>query len=324
MLSNQDLSTSQQVFARDKALTWSKPTGDRFIPRRTSLSITDFSLHVCDPQADEDDLSSQDTSFSSILKQKLSNAEADMPSKKLFKYGVAKDGKNIMDVLDEISERNTKAFVRKKFKLPQKPHKVLEVPEISDDFYHNICDWSNTNVLAVSLDNNIYLLNAETGQHTKLYEAYECETVTSLKWSPDGDKIAMGNLLGQVLIWDVAMQREIANFDCHDARVGCLDWRSTLLSGSKDSRILQHDFRTEGAQVRTYVAHTQEVCNIKWSPDEQLFSSGGNDNKLFVWSPHSHLPVMKEMHNACVKAMAWSERQYGILATGGGSADKMI
>jgi WD40 repeat protein len=32
-------------------------------------------------------------------------------------------------------------------------------------------------------------------------------------------------------------------------------------------------------------AHKQEVCGLKWSFDERMLASGGNDNKLFVWSP---------------------------------------
>ena len=32
--------------------------------------------------------------------------------------------------------------------------------------------------------------------------------------------------------------------------------------------------------------HAQEVCGLKWSFDERLLASGGNDNKLYVWAPN--------------------------------------
>lgn len=35
---------------------------------------------------------------------------------------------------------------------------------------------------------------------------------------------------------------------------------------------------------RILQGHRQEVCGLKWSPDAQCLASGGNDNKLFVWS----------------------------------------
>ncbi len=48
-------------------------------------------------------------------------------------------------------------------------------------------------------------------------------------------------------------------------------------------------------------------------------ASGGNDNKLFIWSNQSSTPLAKfSNHCAAVKAIAWSPHQNGILASGGG------
>ena len=59
----------------------------------------------------------------------------------------------------------------------------------------------------------------------------------------------------------------------------------SLSSGSRDRHILQRDIRTPAIQPeRNLVGHRQEVCGLKWSPDNQWLASGGNDNKLFVWS----------------------------------------
>lgn len=65
--------------------------------------------------------------------------------------------------------------------------------------------------------------------------------------------------------------------------------------------------------------HSQEVCGLKWSFDETQLASGGNDNKLFIWSHGSTLPLAKfSHHNAAVKAIAWSPHQKNLLASGGG------
>lgn len=67
---------------------------------------------------------------------------------------------------------------------------------------------------------------------------------------------------------------------------------------------------------------------MKWSPDSQYLASGGNDNRLLVWSQHSTSgggPVLTyEKHVAAVKAIAWSPHQHGLLASGGGTADRRI
>eukprot|EP00595_Chromulina_sp_UTEXLB2642_P003207 CAMPEP_0196768082 /NCGR_PEP_ID=MMETSP1095-20130614/42318_1 /TAXON_ID=96789 ORGANISM="Chromulina nebulosa, Strain UTEXLB2642" /NCGR_SAMPLE_ID=MMETSP1095 /ASSEMBLY_ACC=CAM_ASM_000446 /LENGTH=113 /DNA_ID=CAMNT_0042137157 /DNA_START=1006 /DNA_END=1347 /DNA_ORIENTATION=+ len=71
--------------------------------------------------------------------------------------------------------------------------------------------------------------------------------------------------------------------------------------------------------------HKQEVCGLKWSFDEKLLASGGNDNKLYIWSINqsSNCEPLYEFsdHGAAVKAVAWSPHQHGLIASGGGTAD---
>ena len=44
-----------------------------------------------------------------------------------------------------------------------------------------------------------------------------------------------------------------------------------------------------------------------------------------IWNLHSTQPVYKfSQHTAAVKAMAWSPHQHGLLASGGGTADRTI
>lgn len=63
---------------------------------------------------------------------------------------------------------------------------------------------------------------------------------------------------------------------------------------------------------------------MKWNLNGNYFASGGNDNKMFVYSPKSQYPIMKKTHKAAVKALDWSPKQVNLLATGAGSADKNI
>lgn len=324
MISNETLKDTITPSTREKAQTWTKSDGDRFIPRRISLNINEFNLHT-----HEIDLASRDTrpdssSISSLLKLSFSELQVSEPKKQFFRYRTNTEPRNVIDALDEHSIRRNKIFKQRKFILPEKPYKILEAPNISDDFYHNIFDWSCSNILSICLGNSIYMLQTDTGTVNKLYEAYDCETITSVQWNNTGDQLAVGNVLGQISIWDVNTQKEINTFDSHQDRICTIDWKSTLISGSKDTSIVQHDFRLKIPQIYTYLSHINEVCKLKWSPDEQYFCSGGNDNKVFVWTPMNSIPLMKESHNACIKALAWSEKQYGVLATGGGAADRTI
>jgi hypothetical protein len=44
------------------------------------------------------------------------------------------------------------------------PYKILDAPDLSDNFYHNVLSWSSLNVILLSLKNTIYLYNPEDNQ----------------------------------------------------------------------------------------------------------------------------------------------------------------
>ena len=49
-------------------------------------------------------------------------------------------------------------------RIPKTPFKVLDAPDLQDDYYLNLLDWSAQNVLAVGLGPTVYLWNASTCQ----------------------------------------------------------------------------------------------------------------------------------------------------------------
>ena len=84
------------------------------------------------------------------------------------------------------------------------------------------------------------------------------------------------------------------------------------------------DIRSNETICRLY-GHKQEVCGIRWSYDGSHFASGGNDNKVLIWSSKMNREVGRlEEHTAAVKGLAWSPHKHNLLATGGGTSDKSI
>ncbi|KAI9032314.1 WD40-repeat-containing domain protein [Hyaloraphidium curvatum] len=206
------------------------------------------------------------------------------------------------------------------------PYKVLDAPDLQDDFYLNLVDWGSGNVLGVGLGHCVYLWNANTSIVTKLCELTS-EAVTSVQWMPRGNQIAIGTAKGSVQLWDVAREKKIRQFDNHTGRVGTMASLDNILtSGSRDRKIYHRDIRVSSDYVRKLTGHKQEVCGLKWNTEETQLASGGNDNKLLVWNKmDEHGPVLRfSEHIAAVKAIAWSPIQRGILASGGGTADRRI
>ncbi|KAI3654619.1 hypothetical protein MP228_000673 [Amoeboaphelidium protococcarum] len=231
-----------------------------------------------------------------------------------------------------------------KVQIPKLPYKVLDAPDLADDFYLNLLDWGSQNILAVGLGTCVYLWNAESCNVAKLCDLSAYDNVTSVNWAPDGRTLALGTNRGSVQIWDTVQLKKLRTLSGHSSRVGTCAWNgSTISTGSRDRSILQRDTRIADQSASfevKMVGHKQEVCGLKWSPDGQSLASGGNDNKLLIWDArflqqdsgrrpidgNTELqPRLKfAEHNAAVKAIAWSPHCAGLLASGGGTADRRI
>ena len=84
-------------------------------------------------------------------------------------------------------------------------------------------------------------------------------------------------------MFDFVKKKKINSFEGHNARVGSLSYCNGLLaSGSRDGTVGVWDIRA--GIVNKYRAHQQEICGLKWNPDGKYIASGGNDNKLVIYS----------------------------------------
>lgn len=245
------------------------------------------------------------------------------------------------------------------------PYRVLDAPELADDFYLNLVDWSSTNVLGVGLGACVYLWTAHTAAVSKLCDLQSSnDTISSVAWVQKGTTLAVGTLSGRMHIYDANTLQKLRTFpQAHNNRIGALSWNAHILSsGSRDRMIHHRDVRESTTRpFRRSLGHKQEVCGLRWngdsSPHSALLASGGNDNKVCIWDlrgskrpglrggtvgsssssvvsasgaggaadDNSDTPLWKfHDHTAAVKALAWDPHVSGVLATGGGTADKHI
>lgn len=142
--------------------------------------------------------------------------------------------------------------------------------------------------------------------------------------------LAVGTHLGTVQIWDATVCKLISSEKIHGGRVSSMAWNGSLItSGSRDRTIKMRDIKTKtdsSSQYTELTKHEQEVCGMKWSLDGKMLASGGNDNRLFIWSlDRMRKPVHKyKDHKGAIKALAWSPHRHGLLAAGCGTADRTI
>ena len=170
-------------------------------------------------------------------------------------------------------------------KIPQEPERILDAPNLNDNFYYNPLDWGSKNILSVSLGSYNYLWNynnLETYLLTKNENEIE---YCSSSFMDNGVCLALGLNNGDIELWDIEKQIKIRTLVGHSDRVGTLTWNGyNLYSGSKDTNILSHDVRIKNHLImKLSRGHNKEVCTIKWNSDFKYLASGGNDNLVCLW-----------------------------------------
>ncbi|MCL7036867.1 hypothetical protein MKW94_016496 [Papaver nudicaule] len=90
------------------------------------------------------------------------------------------------------------------------PQRTLDAPEIIDDYYLNLLDWGSSNVLAIALNNIVYLWDATDSSTSELMVVDE-ETghITSVSWAPDGRHVVVGLNNSEVQLWDSTSNKQL-------------------------------------------------------------------------------------------------------------------
>ncbi|XP_077190232.1 cell division cycle protein 20 homolog [Paroedura picta] len=312
--------------------TPNKTGGDRYIPNRSAMQM-DVANFL---------LTKEDSSDETPTKKEHQKAWAmnlngfDVEEAKILRLSGkpqnAPEGyQNNLKVL--YSQKNTPGSTRKTGRyIASMSDRILDAPDIRNDYYLNLIDWSSLNFLAVALDKAVYLWNYDSREIIQLMQMeHPDDYISSVSWIKEGNYLAIGTSNAEVQLWDIQQKKRLRNMISHSSRVSSLSWNNYILSsGSRTGHIHHHDVRVAEHHVATLAAHTQEVCGLKWAPDGRYIASGGNDNLVNIWpntqgdSGRSSPVQTFTQHQGAVKAVAWSPWQSNVLATGGGTSDRHI
>ena len=212
--------------------------------------------------------------------------------------------------------------------ISSKPFKTLDAPYLQDDFYLHLLDWSSQDLLSVILGNSVFLYNHRNSLVSKLLYKATPPYFSSASFDPNSIYFATGMNDGTLEICDINKPSQtLFSQKIHNYRISTIAWNnpSILATGSKDHLVHLLDLRLNSPIIKTFAEHKQEVCGLKWSNDGNFLASGGNDNKVFVFSNRKDMPELRfDEHTAAVKALAWSNTHRGVLLTGGGTNDTTI
>ncbi|KAF4627377.1 hypothetical protein G7Y89_g10780 [Cudoniella acicularis] len=210
--------------------------------------------------------------------------------------------------------------------LPIAPFKVLDAPNLRDDFYCSVLAYSATcHTLAVGLGSLLYAWSEMQGVHLLHSGTVNGSWLTSLAFSStQGCRciLAFGRSDGSLSLMSL-YDSMLPRFDVQQpCPVACITWRPAvtmrpsrcpsnpgmlvktedLLVGDEVGNIYYYSVewpeawevtRNGWSGSMTLLArisiHTQQICGLSFNYDGSLFATGGNDNLCCLFQTHSVL-----------------------------------
>ena len=231
----------------------------------------------------------------------------------------------------EIDDNETTINYLKYKSIPKTAYKVLDAPNLRDDFYLHLIDWSKQDIVAVSLDHKLYTWNAKYSQVSFISDLEDYYNYySSLSFNNDGKLLICSSNDGNIFIKNIEKSKNVKTFRNLSSGRICvispMNLNPNIFSfGSKDLIIKTIDLRSKFNPILKYIGHNKEICGMKWSLDDKRLASGGDDNKLFIWDIRKEeLEKRLNSHTSAVKALDWSTFKFGYLLSGGGTQDMTL
>lgn len=208
--------------------------------------------------------------------------------------------------------------------IPRRPVKQINLSPCLSDYLYNPIDWSSKNCIGIALDSKIVLLPSPF-EFRKRFDSDYVEAV-SLRFSPLGDKLILGSLLGPIRSFDVQTCTSVTTYNTNQTSALTIDQIDSLIAaGFSDGSISLIDIRAKEFMELKF--HSTCCCKTVFSKiNQNLLASGSGDSRVGIWDIRKlEKPALKyENHKSTVKAICWSKKTSNVIVTGAGVGDFSI
>jgi WD40 repeat protein len=174
-----------------------------------------------------------------------------------------------------------------------------EIIELEQDGIVTSCDFSSNGLYfacTVDILNVAHIYDSRTNEVLDTVKLDS--TPTSIEFSPNSERIAIGTIRGKVIVYDMVGKKMTIQRQDHTNAVSCVTFdhaERILATASWDKSIRMTDvstgeYRSKGTITDQFViAHHGAVSSIRIFSASQLMVSGGYDKRVMIWNINDQL-----------------------------------
>ena len=132
-------------------------------------------------------------------------------------------------------------------------------------------------------------------------------TISQIKYSPDGKLIASAGWDNSIKLWNAEngkLRETLRHTDGVNSIAFSADGQ-TLVSGSEDKTIKIWDLTNQPKLIKTLTGHTDSVKAVAVSPDDKI-ASAGYDNTIKLWTMAGELLQTINAHDLAITSLAFT------------------
>lgn len=188
-------------------------------------------------------------------------------------------------------------------------------------------DFSYLSIWQADLQNvNLHRVNFSYCDFKEFRFTHPFGSITSVAFSPDGEKLATGEGSGEIRIWRIADEQPLIVPFASTSWILSIQFSPDgkfLAAGYTDCSIRLWDVET-GNLERSFSGHSGSIWSVKFSPDGKILASGSADRLIKLWDVQSgQLLETLQAHTNQVQSVDFSPKGNLLASVGSDRAIKL-